>query len=176
MFRKTPHRLALLAAIAALFLAAAPASADVKRPPELQEFNFVVAAKDSCTTFDLGISGTNGKVTQITFKNGKLFNVGKGVLLTYTNLSTGKTYTVNTAGYVSRYTQKRDGTWTLEATGHNGFVYFGTDVADVNGNKGPAATQYTGRVVLTIDSPSTLNVLSVDATSGKTVDICAALS
>ena len=175
MFSKNTRRLAPLAAIAALFLAAAPASADVSRPPWLQQFSFEIPAAESCEEFDLGISGTNGKVTQITFNNGKLFRVGKGVLLTYTNLDTGKTYTVNTAGTAGRYTQNPDGTWTFEATGHTGFVYFSTDVVGP-GQLGPQATQYTGRLLLTIDSPETLNVLSVDATSGKTVDICAALS
>lgn len=152
MFNKTPRRLAPLAAIAALFLAAAPASADVSHLPALQEFKeVVIPAEDSCGGFALGLSGTNGKVTQITFNNGELFKVGKGVILTYRNVTSGKTYTVNTAGTVARYTENPDGTWTLQTTGHTGFIYFSTDVVGQD-ELGPQVTQYTGRLVLTIDS------------------------
>jgi hypothetical protein len=49
-------------------------------------------------------------------------------------------------------------------------------VVGPGGELGPQVTQYTGRLVVTIDSPKTQNVLSVNATSGQTVDICAALS
>lgn len=169
MFEKTTHRLAPLAAIAALLIAAAPASADVSRPPSLQNFEFPIPAGQGCS-FAIDITGTNGQITQVTLKNGSIFNVGKGVILTYTNVTNGKTYTVNTAGSVNRFIQNPDGTVTLESTGHNGFIFFATDVT------GPRVTQYTGRIVITVDSLLTQNVLSVDATSGQAVDVCAAIS
>ncbi|MET4093943.1 hypothetical protein [Arthrobacter sp. UYCu712] len=154
-----------------MLFAAPPAGAAVTRPPELSNPEAVVIPADLACGYDLRLSGANGKITQIKFKNGNFFNVGKGVILTYTNLSNGKTYTVNTAGSVSKYTQNPDGkTWTFSATGHNGFVYFPLDSPE-----GGGAYQYTGRLVLTIDSPKTLNVLSVDASAGKVVDVCARL-
>jgi hypothetical protein len=172
MFGKSSRSLAPLAAIAAVLFVAPPAGAAVSRPPELSNPQTVVVPAGQACNFDLQLSGRNGKITQITFKNGNFFNVGKGVILTYTNLSNNKTYTVNTAGSVSRYTQNPDGKWTLSATGHNGIVYFPLDRPPV----GAGAIQYTGRVVLTIDSPKTLNVLSVDASAGKAVDVCALLT
>lgn len=170
MFGKSSRRLAPLAALAVVLFTAPPAGAAVTRPPELSNPETVVVPAGQGCNFDLQISGRNGKITRITFKNGNFFNVGKGVILTYTNLSNNKTYTVNTAGSVSRYTQKPDGNWTLSATGHNAFVYFPLDRPS-----GAGAVQYTGRLVLTIDSPKTLNVLSVDATAGQAVDVCARL-
>ncbi len=168
MFGKPSRWFAPLAATAAILLAASPAGAAVTRPPNPPDS--VIPAGQGCA-FDLGISGTGGKVTRITFKNGNFFNVGKGVVLTWTNMSNGKTYTVNTAGSVAKFTQNPDGkTWTFSASGHNGFVYFPLDRPE-----GAGAYQYTGRLVLTIDSPETVNVLSVDASAGKAVDICARL-
>jgi hypothetical protein len=90
----------------------------------------------------------------------------------YTNLEdTSKTYTVKTAGSVAKYVKNPDGTVTVTYTGHNGFAFF--PVTDVGG---PAITQYTGRLVLTLDSLKTFNVLAVDAPAGRTVDVCEALS
>ena len=88
-------------------------------------------------------------------------------------MSTGKTYKVNTAGSLSKFTQNPDGkTWTLTATGHNGFVFFPAD----RPVEGAGAYEYNGRLVLTVDSPNDVNVLSVDATAAKAVDVCARLS
>jgi len=167
MLGKPSRWFAPLAATAALLLAASPAGATVTRPPNPPDF--VVPADLACG-FDLGVSGTGGKITRIDFKNGNFFQVGKGVILTYTNLSNGKTYRVNTAGTVARFTQNPDGkTWTFSAAGHFGFIFFPTDAP------GAGAFQYTGQLKLTIDSPSTVNVLSVDSSGGKAVDICARL-
>jgi hypothetical protein len=82
----------------------------------------------------------------------------------------GKAFTVKTAGSVDRFIPNKDGTVSLEATGHNGFIFFPTDAT------GPRVTQYTGRIVVTLDSLATQNALSVDATSGQAVDVCAAIS
>ncbi|KUM33366.1 hypothetical protein AR539_15580 [Arthrobacter sp. EPSL27] len=164
MFGKQSRWFAPLAATAAVLLAASPASAAV-------EPDVIIPASESCKTFDLGLAAEGGNIRQIDFSNGDFFQVGTGVVLTWINMSTGKTYTVKTSGSVSKYTQNADGTWTFTATGHNGYVYFSGDRPE-----GPGAYQYTGRLVLTIDSPITNNVKSVDATAGKAVDICARLS
>ncbi|WP_423185108.1 hypothetical protein [Arthrobacter sp. NyZ413] len=168
MFGKTVRRLAPFAAIAAILLVAQPASAAASKPPQLQAFSVSLPAGLACP-FPLDITGTNGQITQVTFKNGSFFNVGKGVLLTYSNPSNGKSYTVNTAGSVDRFVQNPDGTYTGYLSGHNGYIYFNTDAT------GPRAIEYTGRLVVTTDSTLS-NTLSVDFTSGQSVDVCAALS
>ncbi|WP_426979152.1 hypothetical protein ACQCSU_07670 [Pseudarthrobacter sp. O4] len=155
-----------LVATAALLLAAAPAGAAVSRPPELQNFTFTTT--EGCG-FPVTVTGTGGKITKVELRNGSIFTVGKGVLLTYTNVGTKKSYTVNTAGSVARYVPNPDGTVTATFTGHNGAVFFASDVG------GPAITQYTGRLVLTLDSLATFNVLAVKSTGPK-VDVCAAIS
>jgi hypothetical protein len=168
MSRKTTRRLSPLAAVAAVLLVAQPASAAVSRPPTIQEWSATIAAGNGCS-FPLEITGTNGKLTVITFKTGDVFQVGKGVVLTYRNLTNGKTYTVNTAGSVDRFVQNADGTQTVYLSGHNGYVYFNTDAT------GPRVIQYTGRLVVTTDA-SGQNTLSVVSQSGQSVNVCAALA
>ncbi|MDJ0459333.1 hypothetical protein PUN71_019185 [Arthrobacter sp. NQ7] len=166
--KRFPGYLSPLAAIAAILLIAQPASAAATKPPEIQAFKATVPAGDGCP-FQLDITGTNGQLTQITFRNGSFFNVGKGVLLTYTNHETGASYTVNTSGSVDRFVHNADGTYTVYLSGHNGYIYFGTDAT------GPRAIQYTGNLVVTTDATLS-KTLSVDFTSGQSVDICAKLS
>lgn len=156
-----------LAATAAILLAAPSAGAAVSRPPELQAFTF--PGVEGACDFPVTITGTGGKIHLAELKNGSIITAGKGVVLTYTNDLTGKSYTVKTAGSVARYVQNPDGV-TATFTGHAGFVYFSSDEG------GPGITQYTGRLVLTLDSLKTFNVESVDATSGQAVDVCAAIS
>lgn len=95
--------------------------------------------------------------------------MGKGVILSYRNLTTQKTYTVNTAGSVDRFIHNPDGTYTLEATGHNGYVYLPGDAT------GPRVIEYTGRLVVTVDATNT-QTLSFAGSTGTSVDVCAALS
>lgn len=168
MFTKTTRRLSPLAAIAALLLVAQPASAAASKPPTLQEFSASFPAGAACS-FPLDITGTNGKITQISFKNGDIFNVGKGVVLTYSNPTNSKTYVVNTAGSVDRFVQNADGTQTVYLSGHNGYVYFNTDAT------GPRVIEYTGRLVVTTDA-SGQNTLSVVSEAGQSVNVCDALS
>lgn len=150
-----------LAATGALFMAASPA---VAAPDTV-----VISAQDSCKTFDLGLSASGGTIREIEFANGNLYKIGSGVILTWSNQSTGKTYTVNTSGSVGRYVKQPDGTYTLTLTGHNGFVFFSGDAT------GPGAFVYTGRVVLTVDNPVNNTVISVDASAGKAVNVCEVL-
>ncbi|UTT70604.1 hypothetical protein NMQ03_05560 [Arthrobacter sp. DNA4] len=97
-----------LAATGALFMAASPA---VAAPDTV-----VISAQDSCKTFDLGLSASGGTIREIEFANGNLYKIGSGVILTWSNQSTGKTYTVNTSGSVGRYVKQPDGTYTLTLT------------------------------------------------------------
>lgn len=172
MLGKKSRWIAPLAATAAVLLAASPASAFHLDPNTID-------AIDSCGDFDLGLTADGGDIRVIELSNGNVYQVGTGRTLTWSNEglegegSNGKTYTVKTSGSVARYVLNPDGTsYTLTLSGHNGFVYFSTDRPD---DGGAGAYQYTGRVVLQVDSPKTNNVKSVDATAGKGVDICALL-
>jgi len=162
MLGKKSRWIAPLAATAAVLLAASPASAFHLDPNTID-------AIDSCGDFDLGLTADGGNIRVIELSNGNVYQVGTGVILTWSNEENGKTYTVKTSGSVARYVLNPDGTYTLNLSGHNGFVYFSTDAG------GPGAYQYTGRVVLQVDSPTGNNVSRVDATAGKAVDICARL-
>lgn len=166
MLGKKSRWFAPFAATAAMMLVASPAVA----APDI-----TIPAADSCVDFDLGLTATGGTIREIEFGNGNLFKIGSGVVLTWSNeglgteAGNGKTYTVNTSGSVGRYVKNPDGTYTLTLTGHNGFVFFSSDAG------GPGAFVYTGRVVLTVDSPQANNVISVDTRAGKAVDVCALL-
>lgn len=164
MLGKKSRWYAPLAATGVLLLAASPAVADP---------DFTIPAKDSCGTFDLGLTARGGTIREIKFDNGNLYKVGTGVILTWSNEglegqgSNGKTYTVNTSGSVSRYVKNPGGkSYTLTLTGHNGLILFGTDAG------GPGAFVYTGRVVLTVDNPTDNNISKIISTAGKAVNVC----
>jgi hypothetical protein len=154
---------------AAIVLAAPVAGAVVSRPPYLQDFEFDVDADaknaQGCE-FDVTVTGTGGKITQISLKDGRIFTAGKGVLLTYTNAEDpdAEPYTVDTSGSVAKYVTNPDGNITATYTGHNGFVYFADDYP------GQGIIQYTGRLVLTLTTD--FEVLSVDDTAAQAVDVC----
>lgn len=171
MFGKSHRWLVPLAGLAAVLLVAPSAGAAVSRPPELQDFSFTLYAKkkQGCS-FDVKVTGTGGKITLIELRNGRIFTAGKGVLLTWTNVKNGHTYSVNTSGSVAKYEVNPDGSATATYTGHNGFAYFGDDAP------GAGITQYTGTLVLTLESLDTFKVESVDATAGTAVDVCAAIA
>jgi hypothetical protein len=167
MFGKKARWIAPLAASAVVLLAASPASA---APGDIIRID--LPASESCTDFDIALTYNEATIRERKFDNGTVYQVGTGRIITWSNEgldgegSNGKTYTVKTSGSVSRFVPNADGS-TLTFTGHNAFVYFSTD------KTGPGAYQYTGRVVLQLDS--NLAVTSVDATAGKAVDVCALL-
>jgi hypothetical protein len=173
MFGKTTRWLAPIAAIAAVLFVAPTAGASVSRPPEIQDFSFAADAQanpqEGCD-FDVQVTGSGGKVTQIALQDGRIFNAGKGVLLTYTG--NGKSYTVKTAGSVAKYEVTADGKIIATYTGHNGIVFFSNDAG------GPGITQYTGKIVLTLVNvtPESFKIESIDASAGRAVDVCDALS
>lgn len=162
MLGKKSRWIAPLAATAAVMLAASPASAYHTDP------DMIIPASDSCGDFDLGLAASDGTIRVIELANGNIYQVGTGVILTWSNEENGATYTVKTSGSVARYVLNPDKkTYTLNLTGHNGFIYFSGDAT------GPGAYQYIGRVSLQVDA--NLTVGSVDASAGKAVDICARL-
>jgi hypothetical protein len=181
MKSSTKRALAPLAVAGALVLTGVPpASADHQEPT-------ILATGLGCPNFQLGISSTGSDplVRKFEDKEGNVvrtISVGNDVILTYTNYGTGpidpethlpeagKTISFKTAGSVTRTRVNDDGTTTVTQTGHNGLILFPNDLPE---GVGPSATQYAGgRTVFTIDKEGIFTSVS---TSGKAVDICAAL-
>jgi hypothetical protein len=94
---------------------------------------------------------------------------GKGVQLTFTNVTSAASLSFKANGSVTKQTFNPDGTTTVVATGHNGLVLFPSDDP-----KGPSTTLYIGRVVYMVDNST--GVFTLLGTSGKSTDICAVLS
>jgi hypothetical protein len=133
---------------------------------------FTFEAGAACADFDLllEIRGIQD-VKKFTDQNGnvvRMLSAGKGSALSFTNLSTGATFSLKSNGSAIHTTVNPDGSSTVTDTGHNVLILFPTDVP-----AGPSTTLYVGRVVFTID---TNGVFTLQQVSGKTTDICAALS
>lgn len=172
MNRNTFGRFASALFATALFTAASPATA--APPPTASDLNQEVSAINSCGEFGLRITGTDSKARVKTFKNGMQITSGKGFLLTYTNLVSGKSVTFETNGYAERISAPdADGILTYTATGSNGLILYDTDESEVEGVDTPSAIQYTGRIEYTVD-PAT-GVFTLISASGKQRDICAEL-
>lgn len=119
---------------------------------------------------DIGSGGPSHQ-HQFVDKSGNVvgeISAGRGNPMTYTNLSTGKTMSTQANGAVSRTKLNPDGTTTLALIGHNVVILYPTDVP-----AGPSTTLYVGQVVFTVDGNG---VWTLEKTSGKSLDICAALS
>ena len=104
-------------------------------------------------------------------KNGNVvrsLEAGTGSALTFTNVSTGQTFSTMSNGAVSRKTFNLDGSFTETDTGHNVLILFPTD-----NPAGPSTTLIAGRLVFTVD---VFGVFTVQRVSGRVTDICAALS
>ena len=86
--------------------------------------------------------------------------------VTVTNADTGKSITVPHGAAFHSFPNP-DGSQTLITTGHALVAAFPTDVG------GPSLTLYSGRVVQTLTANFDLTAIT---TSGKSVDMCAALS
>jgi hypothetical protein len=117
------------------------------------------------------IVGSTQVAKEFTDKNGnpvRFLNAGKGSTLTFINLDTDATYEVKPNGSVWHRTQNPDGTLTWVNTGHNVISWFPTDTP-----AGPSTIQYIGRAVFIVDTNGNSTLTEV---SGKTIDICAALS
>jgi hypothetical protein len=105
-------------------------------------------------------------------KNGnvvRILSAGRGAALSFTNAETGAQLSVRPNGSVTWQTSiDPDGTWRVASTGHNVVILFPSDVPE-----GPSTKQYVGRLVYTVDAAG---VFRQQSFSGRTVDICAALS
>jgi hypothetical protein len=95
-------------------------------------------------------------------------SAGKGNDLLFVNEDTGAMLKTKANGAVEHTTFNADGTETHVATGHNVIILFPSDDPP-----GPSTTLYVGRVVITVDEDG---IWHVEQVSGKTTDICAALS
>lgn len=177
MNARTRRRLGPGALLAALMLTAIqPANAASENSGVIHDKDytngFTSVAGESCA-FPLKAVGTNGIIHTKEWVDSdgnlsRVFFAGKGVNLTYTNLDTGKSVTIKTAGSVINTTVNADGTATLELMGHNGLSLFPSDVP-----AGPSTKLHIGRVVFTVDVTGVFTVLSV---SGSERDICAELA
>lgn len=117
-------------------------------------------------------TGTPPETKVFTDKEGnpvKSITAGKGVQLTFTNVTSGATLSLKANGSVTKQTFNPDGTTTFVTTGHNVLILFPSDVPP-----GPTTTLYVGRVVFTVDNST--GVFTLLGTSGKSTDICAVLS
>jgi hypothetical protein len=151
-----------LTAFTALIAGGQPASA---APPDS---DITLPAGLACNDFDLRLQSTDSNTHTKTFKNGRTIAAGRGAVLTFTNLTTNESLTIQSHGSVSKTTPNEDGTTTVQATGHNVIILFPTDVP-----AGPSTILYVGRIVYTV---SANNDFVVQNTSGKQTDICAQLA
>jgi hypothetical protein len=106
-----------------------------------------------------------------TDKNGnpiKVLSVGKGNVLTFSNLSTGTSLILNTKGSAGKTTFNPDGSSTFLGSGYNVVIFFPTDVPT-----GPSTILYVGNLIVTTDQFGTS---TLQKTSGTSTDICAALT
>ena len=131
------------------------------------------AAGEACT-FPLQIDATGGSQVSKTFEvpdgSVRILSAGTGSDLVFTDLADPThTYTLEGNGAVSWTRIDASGAARLTMTGHNVLIYFPTDVP-----AGPSTTLVVGRENISVDlATSQFTLLS---RSGRTVDICAALT
>jgi hypothetical protein len=139
-----------------------------------QDVTLDLPAGLACAGFDLRVeiwSNLQRVVREFHDKNGNVvrtLTAGKGDRLSFTNLATSSKISLRPNGSVDHTALQPDGSATTTITGHNVLILFPTDIPT-----GPSTTLFVGRVVFTVD-PS--GVFTVKSTSGKSTDICAALS
>lgn len=139
----------------------------------------VFAAGVACQ-FELAVtvSPAAQRVTRVfTDKDGKpvrYLYAGKGAILSFTNTHSAVTQTYRTGGSVEQVTPNPDGTQSWVSTGHEILILYPTDIG-VGGVPGPSTILYIGRIVFTVD-PAHDYFYGVQSFTGKSTDICAALS
>lgn len=147
--------------------------AGVANPAMAADWIWDVPAGVACT-FQLRVenTGTNTVYKEFMDKQGNVvrtLSAGQGAQVTFKNPETGAALSLRPSGAVLHTTLNSDGTSTGFATGHTVLILFPTDYP-----AGPSTTLYVGRFSYTVDLK---NVWTLDQkTSGKKVDICAALS
>lgn len=155
--------LSAAAAVAALtFAPMAPANA----------VTFTLPAGLACS-FELQIEQTGDRQVHKEFvaPDGtvRMLDAGKGSDLVFTNTDTGATYSLAGNGAVRwERVDTATGTSRLTVTGHTVVIYFPAD-----NPAGPSTTLVVGRENIAVDQDGDFTRLS---RTGRTVDICAALS
>jgi hypothetical protein len=168
MWRSFSNRRWVVAAVALTTALAVSADAAVAA-----EHDVVFPAGLACD-FELAVDLAGGdQRVERTFvdANGnpvRMLSAGVGFQLTFTNLSSDATTALPANGAVMNTVFNADGSQTVTLTGHNVLFLFPTDVP-----AGPSTTLYVGRVVFTVDAEG---VFTLQSTSGRATDICAALS
>lgn len=94
--------------------------------------------------------------------------VGKGFVVTLTNLASGATLSQEVKGTSFRDILNPDGTETIASSGNFFMIMYPTDIPP-----GPSALMYTGHVELRMDAGG---VSTISHLSGQSTDMCAALS
>jgi hypothetical protein len=156
------------AAVAAVAIVAAGLTAATPSVAAGADFDFSLPAGQACADFGLRIIGVGDSRQVREFRNGSVISAGKGFTLTFINLdNTGKTLTLQSNGSVEKKTSLNPPN-TVQLAGHNVIILFPTDITP-----GPSTTLYVGSVVYTADANNNFTILSH---SGRTTDICAALS
>jgi hypothetical protein len=159
-----------MALFASAMLAAAPGPVSAQNgTPD------IVLDPGVACSFGLGIyvTGEFPEGREFRDKNGnlvRLLQAGKGVSLTFVNMSTGARFgPIKTGGTVRSVRYNADGTSTETLTGHNLVIFFPTDVP-----AGPSTVLYIGRLVYTVNSANP-PVSTIQSFHGSTLDICRAL-
>ncbi|MCW5633028.1 MAG: hypothetical protein KIT17_06790 [Rubrivivax sp.] len=128
----------------------------------------------ACPGFDLRIEvrGAPQQNRLFTDRNGNpvcFISAGRGSALTFVNLFSGSSLSLQPNGSGTHTQFNADGTQTVAATGHNVIVMFPSD-----NPPGPTTVQYIGRVLFTISADGSF-MFTFRQVSGTQLDICAAL-
>jgi hypothetical protein len=143
--------------------------------PQVATAQETIGPFPACPNFDvsLTISGGNQALRQTRVKDGVIYTVtaGSGTTITFNAVDKKgnilKSVTFDTKGSVTKTATSGDLT-TFQITGFGTLLLFPTDPG------GPSTTVYNGKVTFTLDQNGTL--VSTVVNSGRTFDICAALS
>lgn len=163
---KIKHLLGIVAVVATATLGPAATASAV--PHRNEPFSFEVPGGSVCA-FELSIAGDDAGNTKSFYDaQARLVrSVGRGPNLTFTNLTTGKTYATQSNGGAIRWTYNADGSATTSSSGHTVTLLTPGDTP------GPGATAIVGAQKIAVAPDGSWTVLQ---TSGRTTDICAALS
>ena len=158
--------LSAAAAVAALsFTPMTPASADVT----VTDYPAGIACNFPLRVEATGDPTVNDKTFEFPDGRVRFLDAGKGADLVFTNLKTGATYSLKGNGLANWIRVDAAGSARLTVTGHTVVLYFPDD-----NPAGPSTTLVVGREVIDVDL-TTFHFTRVSRT-GKTTDICAALS
>jgi streptogramin lyase len=168
--RSTSRRLGVAVAAAAL-LGTAVATAAQAAPSAASQ---VYPAGEACAGFDLQVDSTGGssRTREYTDTSGflvKTVTTGTAPALTFTNRTSGATYSTPSKGIVQKVQYHPDFSTTLTQLGTNLLILDPNDVP-----AGPSTTLQIGRVVVEVSADTV--AYTVTSFAARSVDICAALS